>query len=94
MCKETLSEAIDQLVLERINDRGSRANPALQDAYDHFAKAAKRLKATLTSEQRSLFIDCENAYSLVDGETMNCYYRAGFSDAVTFLLGWRDKEWN
>lgn len=94
MCDESLREAIDVFILERINDCGSRENPTLQDAYASFADVAKRLKETLLSEQQSLFTGCENAFALVDGETMNCYYRAGFSDAVLFLLGWRDKEWN
>lgn len=94
MNNETLRKSIDQFVLERINDCGSRANPALQDAFAHFSDKAEQLKKTLSPDQQSLFIDCENAFALVDGETMECYYRAGFSDAVLFLLGWRDKEWN
>lgn len=94
MCDETLREAIDTFILERINNCGSRTNPALRDAYTSYADKVKKLKETLSSEQQSLFIDCENPFALVDGETMNCYYRAGFSDAVLFLLGWRDQEWN
>lgn len=83
--EETLAEAIEHLVLERINGYGANESAAVQAAYRQFDEAATRLKATLTPEQRNLFIDCENAISEVDGETMNFYYRAGFADAVTLM---------
>ena len=55
---------------------------------------------TLNSEQRLIYNTCEDAYLLLDGETINFYYRAGFSDAIRFLFGWtdiaqwRDGRWN
>ncbi len=94
MHDKSMQEAIDIFVLERINDCGSRSNSTLQDAFAKFSSKVEQLKRTFSPEQLNIFIDCENAFSLVDGETMNCYYRTGFSDAVRFLLGWRDKEWN
>lgn len=54
----------------------------------------KRQWQSLRNQRKSLYRECENAYALVDGETMQCYYRAGFADAVLFLLGWRDGTWN
>lgn len=94
MCDETLHEAIDQLILQRINDQGSRSNPALQEACSQFEDVWGKLEESLTPEQKGLFMACEDALALVDGETMNCFYRAGFFDAVTFLLGWRNGDWN
>ncbi len=94
MQDKSMQEAIDSFVLERINDCGGRSNSALQDAFARFLSKAEQLKRTLSPEQQNIFIDCENAFSLVDGETMDCYYRTGFADAVQFLLGWRDREWN
>lgn len=85
--EETLTEAIEQLVLERINGYGECENTAVQAAYQQFDTAMNRLKATLSPEQSQLLIDCENAISEVDGETMNYYYRAGFADAVTLMNG-------
>ena len=94
MPNEQLTNAIEQFILQRINDCGSHKNESVQEAYQEFSACTKKLKEHLTPLQRPLFIDCENAYAVVDGETMHCYYRAGFSDAVLFLLGWRDGEWN
>ena len=85
--EDTLAEAIEQLVLERINGYGECESTAVQAAYRQFDAAAAKLKATLSPEQSKLFIDCENAMSEVDGETMNYYYRAGFADAVTLMSG-------
>lgn len=94
MNDEKLQKAIDQFVLERINACGRMESQAVANAYAHFSEEVKKLKQSLSPSQKSQFIDCENAFALLDGEIMQCYYRAGFSDAVIFLLGWRDKEWN
>ena len=94
MKNEAMKTAVDAFILERINDCGSRPNESLSDAIEQLSVCTDRLRNTLSAEQRILLTDCENAYSMTDGETMNCYYRAGFSDAVLFLLGWRDSEWN
>lgn len=92
MHDEKLQKAIDQFVLERINACGQMENQAVADAYALFSEKADELKQSLSSSQKALFIDCENAFALLDGEIMQCYYRAGFSDAVAFLLEWRDDE--
>ena len=94
MKNEAMKTAVDAFILERINDCGSRPNESLSDAIERLSVCADKLRNTLSAEQRILLTDCENAYSVTDGETMNCYYRAGFSDAVLFLFGWRDSEWN
>lgn len=94
MKNEAMKTAVDAFILERINDCGSRPNESLSDSIERLSVCADKLRNTLSAEQCILLTDCENAYSVTDGETMNCYYRAGFSDAVLFLLGWRDSEWN
>ena len=94
MQNEQLTKAVEQFILQRINDCGSCENQAVQEAYKKFISCAQKLNEHLTPSQHALYIDCENAYAVVDGETMHCYYRAGFSDAVLFLLGWRDGQWN
>ena len=90
--EETFAEAIEQLVLERINGYGASESDAVQAAYRQFDAAVIKLKATLSPEQSKLFIDCENAISDVDGETMNFYYRAGFADAVALMNGGQKHE--
>ena len=93
MKNEAMKTAVDAFILERINDCGSRPNESLSDAIEQLSVCTAKLRNVLSDEQRALLTDCENAYSVVDGETMNCYYRAGFADAVLFLLGWRNAEW-
>ena len=90
---ETMKTAIDAFILERINDCGSKSNESLSDAIEQLSVCTAKLRNVLSDEQRALLTACKNAYSVVDGETMNCYYRAGFADAVLFLLGWRNAEW-
>ena len=89
-----LKKALDDFLQQRIDDCGSRENEELQEAYRQFEDCVEKLKISLTPEQKQAYLDLESAYSLVDGETMNCYYRAGFSDAVLFFMGWRGGEWN
>lgn len=85
--EETLEEAIEQLILERINVHGANHNDAVDSAYGEFDSAFTQLKTTFTPEQEQLFISCENAISSVTGEIMNYYYRAGFADAVAIMNG-------
>ena len=84
---EALEEAIEQLVVERINVYGAGQSEAVDNAYTQFDAAFARLKATFTPEQTRLFISCENAISNVTGEIMYFYYRAGFADAVNIMNG-------
>ena len=85
--EETLEEAIEQMVLERINVHGARHSAAVDNAYHEFDAAIVRLKATFNSEQEQQYIRCENAICNVTGEIMNYYYRSGFADAVTLMNG-------
>ena len=94
MHDDDLQKALDDFLQQRIDDCGTRENAGLREAYQRFEHAAEKLRGSLTPEQKQVYLDWENACSLVDGETQNCYYRAGFSDAVLFLMGWRDGKWN
>ena len=85
--EETLEEAIEQMILERINVHGARHDDAVDGAYREFDLAFSKLKATFTPEQTQLFIRCDNAFSSVTGEIMNYYYRSGFADAVNIMNG-------
>lgn len=94
MSNETMQRAMDDFILQRINDRGCDEPEALQQAWDVLTHCGKKLKNVLLPEQVPAFQSCENALSLIDGETRNYCYRAGFSDAVVFLWSWREAEWN
>lgn len=91
---EKLQAAMDNFLQQRMTDYAMRDNDSLQSAYQRFEHCLNALKDTLSPEQVAALVELENAFSLVDGETQNCYYRAGFADAVVFLLGWRDGAWN
>ena len=84
---KTLEEAIDQMVLDRINVYGARHSEAVDSAYREFDIAFAKLKATFTPKQEQLFVSCDNAISHVTGELMEFYYRSGFLDAVTIMNG-------
>ena len=100
MDKNNLYDALEELILERINAHHHTEPEAVSMAYSQFAARSEVLRNTLNSEQRLIYNTCEDAYLLLDGETINFYYRAGFSDAIRFLFGWtdstqwRDGKWN
>jgi hypothetical protein len=94
MQDEKLQKAIDEFILQRINDCGLNETEALQEAWDKFKTSCDQLKNATSPEHIPLFAACEDTLALVDGEIVQCYYRAGFSDAVLFLLGWGNQKWN
>ena len=88
-----MNEEISKFVLERVNLHGRSEPGELQDAYLKFKSCMDNLRKTLSDEQKKLLNRCENAYALLDGETVDHYYRTGFSDAVIFLDGWKNGKW-
>ena len=94
MPNKKMDEAVEEFILRRINDWGSDESQGLQAAIEQWRLNTEKLKMSLSDQQKTLYRECENAYALVDGETMQCYYRAGFADAVVFLTGRRDRTWN
>ena len=65
--EETLSEAIEQIVVDRINVHGANESDAVQNAYSELDSAMSRLKTAITPEQAGLLIRLENAISTVMG---------------------------
>jgi len=85
---EKLMRAISDFVTQRINDLGADAPKAVTDAVSEAEEQKERLAATLSKEQRPLLRELENALGVQTGEETRYYYRAGFYDAVKFLLEW------
>ena len=73
--------------MERINHYSAHEPDGLQKVHEQMENCVSKLKESLSPKQEPVFTECENAYALVDGETMYCYYRAGFADAVFYLSG-------
>ena len=82
----SLQKALDDFILERVNSCSVNESKAVGEAYDALYESTERLRDKITPGQEKLLTACDNAFSLYEGEIMNCYYRAGFSDAVVFLL--------
>lgn len=94
MRDKNMRKAMDEFILTRINDYGRAESGALQEAVTQLRSDAEALRGTLSAEQSDLLTHCENTFAVLDGETMQYYYRAGFSDAVFFLLSWRESGRN
>jgi hypothetical protein len=86
MDNRKFDEAIAVFMNTRMNHLGEEESSELQEAALSYKECAKRLLHTLNSEQTILWNDIESAYSLLDGETMSFYYKAGFADAINFIL--------
>ncbi len=85
-----MEKSLDEFIISRINYHGSNESESLKEAYLNFHNGTQKLRDTLTPEQEVLFRKCENTYGVLDGETINFYYQAGFSDAMNFLKRWLD----
>lgn len=79
-----MEKAIDDFIVSRINYHGSNESEYLKEDYLSFSDAVQKLRDTLTSEQEILFRKCENAYCVLDGETINFYYQACFQTQYVF----------
>lgn len=85
---EKLMGAISEFITQRMDDLGADAPGTVTDAITKASGRMDRLAETLTPEQAPLFRELEDALSLQTGEETRYYYRAGFYDAVRFLLEW------
>ena len=94
MQEKTMRAAVENFILQRINACGSEESQELQVAREELEICAEKLNQALSSQQKTLYRQFDNALAVMNGETTQCYYRAGFADAVLFLLGWRDGNWN
>jgi hypothetical protein len=85
---KSLYNATAEFITERVIHHGKQEPGIIQGAVTELCARVDRLKKTLTSEQALVLRDCDNAYAEVDGETMRYYYKAGFGDAIRFLVDW------
>lgn len=92
MTNEAMHKAIEELIIRRINDHNMAEPEMLQALFQQFNSCVEALRAALPIELNSLLRQCEDAYALLDGETINIYYRAGFSDAIAFLFAWQGSK--
>lgn len=92
MTDEAMHRAIEEFIIRRINDHNMVEPEVLQELFQQFNGCVEALRAELPIELNSLLRQCEDAYALLEGETINTYYRAGFSDAVAFLFTWQDSQ--
>ena len=85
---ENLYRVTAEFITERVNFHGQQEPGNIGKAAEKLCAAVENLRQTLTDEQVLMLRDCENFFAEVDGETMRYYFKAGFSDAIHFLLGW------
>lgn len=90
---EKLYQAAEEFITQRISYHGKNETEAVNGAYMELRTCVERLRKTLSEEQILMLRKCENAYHASDGETGRFYYKAGFGDAIRFLLEWgKDNE--
>ena len=86
MDRNNLHDVLEELILERINAHHLNEPEAVSAAYSQLAARSEKLRNALSGEQKLIYNTCEDAYLLLDGETINFYYRAGVSDTIRFLF--------
>lgn len=87
---EKLMKAMEEFITQRIDDLGTDAPDSVTDAIKGVGRCSDRLEEALTEEQLPPWRELEDALALQAGEEMYYYYRAGFRDAIRFLLQWSD----
>lgn len=88
---EKLMKAMEDFITQRMDDLGSDAPDAVSDAIADVGRCRGHLEETLTLEQFPLWRELEDALALQAGEEMYYYYRAGFRDAIQFLMRWDER---
>ena len=83
---ENFGKVSEEFITERVSYHGQHETEAVNSAYLELRSLTERLRESLNEEQALLLRGCENAYRVADGETERFYYKAGFGDAVRFLL--------
>ena len=86
------SKAKSEFVTQRINAHSSNEPENVNSAYMELRSLVDRLRTTLSEEQKLILRDLENAYHVADGETERYYYKAGFNDAIHFLLHFDEED--
>ena len=85
---ENLYQVTAEFITERVNYHGQQELGNIGEAAEKLCVTVEKLRRTLTDEQILTLRDCENLFTEVDGETMRYYFKAGFGDAIRFLLDW------
>lgn len=88
---ENLCQATEEFITQRVSYHGENETEAVNGAYMELRSRVDRLCETLSEEKAVLLRDCENAYHSSDGESGRFYYKAGFGDAIRFLMGWGER---
>ena len=87
---ENFIQATEEFITQRVNYHGENETDVVNDAFMTLRATVDRLREKLTDEQIRLLRACEDAYRLSDGETGQFYYRAGFGDAIRFIMSWTE----
>ena len=85
---DMLLEEIEVFITKRLNDL-EHVPDSVTEAVSYSGECADRLSFTFTQEQAKFWHELEDALSLQAGEEAVFYYKAGFHDAIQFLLGWQ-----
>ena len=88
---ENLYQATEEFITQRVSYHGENETEAVNGAYMELRSRVERLRKTLSEEQAVLLRGCENSYHSADGEAGSFYYKAGFGDAIRFLMGWGER---
>ena len=87
---KNFEQATEEFISQRVNYYGQNETDAVNDAFMTLRASADRLRETLNDEQIRLLRAVEDAYRLSDGETGQFNYRAGFGDAIRFIMSWTE----
>jgi len=88
---ERFKMAMEEFITGRINDWGYVSSKAVSEAMEQAEEQEKKLKDSLSEEQQKLWNAYESTHSVLSGEKIHFYYRAGFSDALRFLCRMREE---
>ena len=80
---EGFREAVEEFILSRIQAHEIDEPEQLEEARAQMDEEIQK-----ADREKTL----SNALGLLVGELIDTYYRAGFADAVVFLMSWNEKR--
>ena len=80
---ERFREAVEEFILSRIQAHEANEPKQLEEV-----QAQMDVEIQKADREKTL----SNALGLLVGELTDTYYRAGFADAVAFLMSWNEKR--
>ena len=87
-----LKQATSDLITTRVNFHGRRETDVVSDAFAELKAKIESLNEKLDENQQLLLRAVENAVTAVIGENSRYYYKAGFGDAIGFVIGWVEHQ--